>query len=59
MIRLKEKINKSEIKRQLLKDAEYKYKSSWQPDLQILAFMDGVECALKEVQLKENHGKEN
>lgn len=46
MIKLKNKINKSATLRELRKEAEKGYKHSWQPELQVEAFMKGAEALL-------------
>jgi hypothetical protein len=43
MIKLKNEINKSAMLRELRKEAEQRYKDSWQPELQVEAFMKGAE----------------
>lgn len=47
MIKLKKEVNKSAIMRELRKAAEKKYERSWQPELQVEAFMKGAETLLK------------
>ena len=46
MIKLKSKINKSATMRELRKEAEKGYKHSWQPEIQVEAFMKGAEALL-------------
>lgn len=46
MIHLKNKLNKTATLKQLREDAEKGYKDSWQPELQIEAFMKGAEALL-------------
>ena len=43
MIKLKKQVNKSATMRELRKEAEKGYKDSWQPELQVEAFMKGAE----------------
>ncbi len=43
MIKLRSEVNKSEIMRELKKQATDIYKNSYQPDLQALAFIQGAE----------------
>lgn len=42
---------KSATIRELRKEAEQRFKNSWQPELQIEAFMDGVEMLLNSLRL--------
>ena len=46
MIKLKNEINKSATMRELRKEAEKGYEHSWQPELQVEAFMKGAEALL-------------
>jgi len=46
MIKLKNEINKSATLRELRKEAEKGYEHSWQPELQVEAFMKGAEALL-------------
>ncbi len=46
MIKLKDKINKSVALRTIRRDAEKMYKKSWQPELQIEAYVKGAEAIL-------------
>jgi len=46
MIKLKNEINKSATMRELRKEAEKGYERSWQPELQVEAFMKGAEALL-------------
>lgn len=46
MIKLKNEINKSATMRELRKEAENGYEHSWQPELQVEAFMKGAEALL-------------
>lgn len=46
MIKLKTQINKSATMRELRKEAEKGYEHSWQPELQVEAFMKGAEALL-------------
>lgn len=46
MIKLKNEINKSATMRELRKEAEKGYENSWQPELQVEAFMKGAEALL-------------
>ena len=46
MIKLKAEVNKSATMRDLRKYAEQGYKDSWQPELQVEAFMKGAEALL-------------
>ena len=44
MIHLKDKVNKTATLKQLREEAENRYKESWQPELQVKAFMEGAEA---------------
>ena len=46
MIKLKNEINKSATMRELRKEAKKGYEHSWQPELQVEAFMKGAEALL-------------
>ena len=46
MIHLKNKLNKTATLKQLREDAEKGYKDSWQPELQVEAFMKGAGALL-------------
>ena len=46
MIKLKNEINKSATMRELRKEAEERYEHSWQPELQVEAFMKGAKALL-------------
>jgi len=43
MVKLKDKVNKTKIMGELLRDAEIGYHDSWQSELQIEAYMNGAE----------------
>jgi hypothetical protein len=51
MIKLKAKVNKSEIIRRLKIEADKRFKDSWQPELQSESFMKGVEELFKQLRL--------
>jgi hypothetical protein len=51
MIELKDRINKSQALRTIRKDAEKIYKESWQPELQIEAYVKGAEAILHMVKI--------
>jgi len=46
MIKLKNEINKSATMSELRKEAEKGYEHSWQPELQVEAFMKGAKALL-------------
>ena len=51
MIKLRQEVNKSELLRELRKEAEEMYRPCWQPKLQVSAFMSGVESLFKLLRL--------
>ena len=51
MIHLKNKINKAATLKKLRSEAEDGYKNSWEPELQVSAYMKGVESILSLLQL--------
>ena len=53
MIKLKAKVNKSEIIRRLKIEANKRFKDSWQPELQSESFMKGVEELFKQLRLDD------
>jgi len=53
MIKLKAKVNKSEIIRRLKIEADKRFKDSWQPELQSESFMKGVEELFKQLRLDD------
>lgn len=56
MIKLKTQINKSATLRELRKEAEKGYEHSWQPELQVEAFMKGAEALLNLLHLPRVSG---
>lgn len=56
MIHLKDKLNKTATLKQLREYAEKGYKDSWQPELQVEAFMKGAETLLNLLHLPRVSG---
>jgi len=52
MIKLKKQVNKSATMRELRKEAEKGYKDSWQPELQVEAFIKGAETLFNLLRLQ-------
>ena len=55
-VKLKNRINVSKLEREAIKHAQYMYEESWEPTLQVWAFMEGVKFAVKE--LRDGNKKE-
>ena len=55
MIDLKEKINKSEFIKTMKQKANEIYQYSYEPEMNIDAFMYGVRLTLKELQIKKDN----
>jgi len=53
MIRLKQKINKSELQRNALKEAERRYANSFCEVKEIWAFTDAVKWAIEQIRDKK------
>lgn len=56
MIYLKDNLNKTATFKQLREEAEKSYKNSWQPELQVEAFMKGAEALLSLLHLPRVDG---
>lgn len=54
MIKLKSEVNKSEITRQLKAEAEKMYEESWQKEIKIQAYLNGVHDLFKKLRISEN-----
>mgnify|MGYP000875312265 CR=1 FL=1 len=60
MIKLKSKVNKSAIMRELRKELERRYTSNcWEYELQIKAHMEGAEILFDMLRLPKNNDKNN
>lgn len=53
MIKLKSRINKSDVLRTIRRGAEKRYKDTWQPELQVEAYVKGAEALLNNLQVKD------
>jgi hypothetical protein len=54
MIQLKSKVNKSEIMRELKKDAEVEFKNAWQKNLIIRVYLKGANDLFKKLHKVDN-----
>ena len=53
MIKLKTEVNKSQIMRELQEDAIKSYEQTWQKELQIQAYMNGVHDLFKKLRISD------
>jgi len=53
MIKLKSEVNKAQLLKELKEAAEAAFKESWQPELQVKAYMDGAKDLLKKLKINK------
>lgn len=54
MIKLKSEVNKAQLLKELKEAAEAAFKESWQPELQVKAYMDGAKDLLEKLKTNKN-----
>jgi len=52
MIKLKSEVNKTQLLKELKETAEAAFKESWQPELQVKAYMDGAKELLEKLKIE-------
>jgi len=57
MIRLKREVDKSAIMREMKAEAEISFEKSWEKEVKVQAYMNGVHDLLKKLRINDNIAK--